>query len=266
MIEFLTKNSNLITILSSLATLASALIALATLFEVKRQRTASYKPDVLIKSFLISFSKSIFQIGEDEILKFKACDFNDYSNNFDEIEFKVSPLYKVNNLGFGVAKNVECQWRFDYSAAINKIQNVIASDFELRKDQQLNLYFLRKLGDETFHFTLNSEFDKQEIDYISPIGVQNHFHFHAIPKIIPASYLLFLQFKEELLSETGQNFHVFEFKEFDFPKPELRIKYQDINGKWHKRRFRFSVTAVNTQIDEKLELTREFCYLHFELK
>lgn len=265
MIEFLLKNKDLIIILASIGTFVSAMIAVFTLFEVKKQRLSLYLPDILIKSFTVSISKSPLFKEKEELIQYKTSDFNNYSNDYNNIEFEVSAKYRVDNVGFGVAKNLICQWQFDTKKAIKVIEKILPSDFNISWHKDLNIYFLDNLKNEDFHYSANANIDKQGIDYITPISVQKHFHLHTIPEVIIFCHYLFLIYKNNLTEKSGENFNVFEFYDYKFPMPTLRIKYKDINGKKHKRNYKFKLTAVNTQVDEVLDLTKEFAYLEFEL-
>ena len=52
MVDFLTQYKDFLLILAGIGTFISALIAVFTLIEVKKQRLSTYKPDVLIKSLM----------------------------------------------------------------------------------------------------------------------------------------------------------------------------------------------------------------------
>ena len=55
-----------------------------------------------------------------------------------------------------------------------------------------------------------------------------------------------------------------EFEEF--PKVNLRIDYFDLNKKRYTQKYCFKTSIVTTQVDEKLDMTKEFGYLLFELE
>lgn len=265
-VELLLKNKELIITLASIGTFVSAMIAVFTLFEIKKQRQSLYLPDILIKSFTVSISKSPLNKENEELIQYKTSVFNDYSKNYNDIDFEVSAKYKVDNVGFGVAKNLICQWHFSTKEAIKEIEKILPSDFNFSWHKGLNLYLLNNLRNEDFHYSANANIYKQEIDYITPISVENHFHFHTIPEIIIFCHYLFLIYKTNLTGKSGENFHVFEFFEYKFPNPALSIKYKDINGKTHKKLYKFKLTAVNTQIGDAIDLTKEFAFLEFELR
>jgi hypothetical protein len=265
MIDFLIENKEFIAILSGIGTFLSALIAIFTLNEVKKQRLTLYKPEILIKSFAVSISKNPLHKEIDELILYKVADFNDYSINFNSIDFEVSPKYKVENLGFGIAKNVKCEWKFKTEKAISLIEKIMPDSYELKRHNNLNTFYLSNLNDEEFYYSTNANISRDNIDYISPINVQKHFHYHVIPEIIIFTHYLYFIFKSNLIEKTAENFNIFEFNN-QLPKPTLVIEYKDLNGKKYKNEFNFNVTVVATQTNENLDLTNEFAYLEFELE
>jgi hypothetical protein len=257
---------DLVMIFSGIGTFISSLIAVFTLIEVKKQRHSYYKPDILIKTFLVAISKSPFLKNEEELLEYKTCNFNDYSNNYNEVKYEVSAKYKVENLGFGIAKNVKCQWKFDAKKAIQLIDKELSKNFSFSLHKNLNLYFLNDSNNENFHYSAFTKIEKQNIDYIAPINIQSHSHLHTVPNIIMYTHYLFLLFKEKLLEEKADNFGIFKFEEYKFPAPSLMIEYRDLNNKKYMKEYKFELTAVSTQVDEVLDMTKEFAYLEFEIK
>ena len=266
LINFLIENKELILILSGIGTFISSIIAIFTLTEVKKQRLSLYKPEILLKTFLVTISKSPLVKESGELLYYKVSNFNDYSNNYNDIQFEVFPKYKVENLGLGIAKNITCKWSFDVKAAIKEIEKIMPNNLSFDYHKDLNLYFLQNNLNEEFHYSSNADIHKQNIDYISPIKIQQHFHFHSIPDIIIFTHILFLLLKNDLIEETGKDFHIFSFDKYKFPEPTLHIEYRDLNNKKHSNKFNFKLDAVQTQIGGELDLTKEFCYLEFKIE
>lgn len=266
MIEFLLKNKELIAVLSGIGTFISAMIAVFTLKEVKKQRLSLYQPDILLKSFTVLISKSPLTKENEELLVYKVSDFNDYSKNYNLVDFDITPKYKVNNLGLGIAKHIKCKWDFDSEKAIKLISKLLPKDFHFSYHAKLNLYFLHNSKNEDFHYSANANISKNIIDYIPPINIQEHFHYHSIPEIIIFTHYLFLLFKNNLVEKNGDNFGIFEFNDYKFPSPTLNIEYRDINNKKYIKTYKFNISAVGTQVDDLLDLTKDFSYLQFEVK
>ena len=130
----------------------------------------------------------------------------------------------------------------------------------------MSLYFLNDCNNKDFHYSAFTKIEKQNIDYIAPINIHSHSHLHTVPNIIIYTHYLFLLFKKELLKEKVDNFNIFKFEEYKFPTPSLIIEYIDLNNKKYKKEYKFELTAVSTQIDEVLDMTKEFAYLEFDVK
>ena len=264
--NFITQYKDWIVSLAGIGTFIASLIAIFTLREVKKQRLSLYQPDLRIKSFNISTNKSPLLIKENELLCYKVTDFNDYEINFNEVKFEINPNYKLENLGFGVAKNVRCIWKFNHKKAMKMIEEIKTQDFIISGHKNLNYYFLNRNIDDGFQYSSISDIYNQLIDYVAPISIRKNTHYHAIPEIILFCHLLYVIFKLELTGSKGENFNFFELKDVDFPKPSLIIEYFDLNRKKYTEKFDFEVSAIATQIDNTLELDKEFMYLNFEIK
>jgi len=264
--NFITTYENWIVSLAGIGTFISSLIAIYTLREVKKQRLSQYQPDVRIKSFNVSTNKSPLKIKQGELLRYRVCDFNDKSINFDKIKFEVNPNYKVENLGFGVARNVKCSWNFNHKKAKKIIDKIISQEYEITDYKELDYYFLNLRFDDEFQYSAITNIEAHHIDYIAPINIQEHNHYHSIPDIILFSHILFLIFQLNLTGDIGKNFHIFEFKDYDFPIPTLKIEYVDLNNKKYVVRFDFDIAAVVTQIGDNIDFNKEFMYLNFDIK
>lgn len=259
--NWITENKDLIEIIAGLGTFISALIALFTLIEVKKQRQSTYKPELVIKSFIIAPSKSPLRLNLDELLAYKVSDFNDYSSNFNEVPFQITPIYRVDNFGFGIAKNVKCTWKFDIKKAISLIEKALDNSYRINNHH--NYYFLEHLKKQEFHYSSNQQINSDDTDYIAPISIQKNHDYHSVPGIIIFSHLLYLIFKEKLQGENPKQFYVFEFDEF--PKPCIYIEYFDLNNKKYSKTMTFEVAAVSSQTAENIDMNKEFCMLQFNL-
>jgi len=248
-----------------LGSLVSAIIAVFTLKEVIKQRLSTYKPEVLIKSFNLSISKNPLFKDKEELLLYKTSPFNDSSVNWNDLKFSVSKNYKIDNIGFGPAKNIICKWQFDIKKAIRMIQDILPSNYgmEHHKFTSYELYSLKDLRNDDFYYSAGTEIYDHRIDYISPINVMDNFQLHSLPEIIIFSHYLYLIFKMELTQVEVPSFYVFDFEYF--PRPTLVIDYRDMNGKAYRQKSTFKVSAVTTQLEDTARMDEEFAYLNFEL-
>lgn len=260
--EWIKEYSTVINALASVGAFISALVALFTLKEIKKQRRSAYKPELFIKSFIVELSKSPLVKNKDELLRYKISNFNDYSVNYNEVESQVYVTYIINNLGFGIAKNVKCKWHFDFEKAIKMIKEELPNEFEISK--HTGSFYLTKKNDDNFFYSANHEQDVDTTDIIAPIQISPNNHYHSIPEIIIFSHMLYLSFKLNLIKSPAEQFHIYDFE--SFPKPTLAMEYQDLDDKKYKKTISFNVEGVTSQIGEELDLNREFCMLQFNVE
>ncbi len=268
MIEFLNKYEDAFSLIASLGALISALVAFFTVYEIKKQRLSLYKPDVLLKSFIVSITKSPLQHSSKELIKYKVRDLNDTKENIHKLDFQLEPRFKFENLGFGIAKRIKCKWQFDEKKALQKINEIIPNKYEIKSNEGWKTIELINKESQTVQWTCWSDpnFNQQEINYIAPININEHHHYLPIPDIILFMHWLFLLFNENLIETTGYNFYHFDFKESGFPVPKLRVEYFDLNNKIYKKNIELSVFAITMSVKEELDLTKEFAFLQFEVK
>lgn len=255
---------DLINISASIGAFVSAVVAVVTLREIKKQRESTYKPELVMRSLNIGISKSPFCLGEDEILEYKVSNFNDYSTNYNEVKNSTFAGYLLNNLGFGIAKKVTCTWIYDHEKAIEELRNVIGEDFRI--NHHTGSYYLEDLKDDNFFYSANYSFDfgPDFTEYIAPVSVEKNFNFHSVPRVILFTHYLYLIFEFQIHTTVPQQFGVYEFE--SLPKPRLEIEYFDLNDKKYKKTISFKIVAVASQIGDVINPNEEFCMLQFNVE
>lgn len=266
--KFLLDNKELITILSGIGTFISSIIAIYTLREVIKQRLSTYKPEILIKSFIVYINKSPLELKPDELLLYKTNNFNEYKKNPEESickEFSESCLYKVENLGFGPAKKIKLTWNYDTKKALDILEKMFPDRYYFNQYQPLKYYFLVDKSNADYHFSLmNQNVTSQSTDYLTPINIKEHSHYHSIPNEIILTHYLYYIFKNNLINTSNENcYGDDDFRKLS--KPQLKIEYEDINGKKYSKDYKFKISLVPTQIDEMMEMDKEFGYLLFSV-
>lgn len=266
MYEIILKHKEIVNIIASIGTFISAIIAVKTLLEVKKQRLSTYKPELFLKSFVVYIQKSPLFLNPNELILFKIENFNEYNN--DEAlkkEFNISPLYKIENLGFGIAKNVKVTWTFDIAKALRILKKEFNQDFYLYEYKPLEYTFLKKKNNENFQIAfINKNNIIQTTDYIPPINVKEHTHYHSIPKDITVLHFLYFIFKNKLTERINENYCNSDFT--SFPKIKMTVEYYDINNRKYTKKYKFKTSIITTQIEDKIDMTKEFGYLLFELE
>src|SRR6266496_384489 len=107
---------NIVTsIIAQVLTLVTILLVYQTLSEMKTQRKASQKPELIIPDVTISGldgSNGLFIATSWANLK----EDGDSSN-------EVFPFVTIYNIGAGAAKEISLNWKFDVSSAVKSIQD-----------------------------------------------------------------------------------------------------------------------------------------------
>lgn len=266
MTKFFLEHKEIINLLASIGTFISAIIALYTLIEVKKQRLSTYKPEILIKSFLVYINKSPLFLESDEPLLFKTDNFNEYKIDKNQSkEFEISCLYKIENLGFGLAKNIKVSWSFEMEKALKILEKELNEEFYFTQYKPLKYYFLNKNDDENFQISfINENKIIQTTDYITPINVKEHTHYHTIPKDIVTIHFLYYIFKNKLTRKISKTNYSVEFE--NFPQIKMRIEYYDLNNKKYINNYKFKTSIVTTQHEDEIDMSREFGYLLCEIE
>jgi hypothetical protein len=202
----------------------------------------------------------------DELLLFKAENFNEYKDDkTQKKEFGVSSLYKIENLGFGIAKNIKVTWKFKMDRALQILEKEFTEDFYFSEYKPFKYYFLKRRSDDNFQMSfINENRIIQTTDYITPINVKEHTHYHSIPKEITILHFLYYIFKNNLIKEINENSYTFDFD--DFPKVEMIVEYYDLNNKKYTNKYKFKTSIITTQIEDEIDMNKEFGYLLFELE
>lgn len=240
---------NYISILASLGTFVSAIVAVITLRALKRQTNSSYMPDIFLSFYT---SNKIKVCGWNKVEKKEVS----IAATLNDEEFEAHGLlYSIENVGFGVAKNLNIYVEFNYDKAIDMITSVLPSTHKLEIFSEtiriseiatnncfVSIYCTRDLNNTNYDFILprkDEKFDR------SP-SIQ--------PSIIQLLSIYFL-FKREL--HLVKNDYLIFHEDFEsFPKPILKIEYKDIGGIIHKRKFEtsFSLSISNLDGDNDLSL------------
>lgn len=229
----------LMNIIASIGTLIAALIALFTLLEIKMQRKESNKPELAIRGKLI-FIYSIKY--KDYYLPFLFSDSEIYSQEREEGLSNCK--LDVVNVGIRSAKNVKCEWEFDFESAIDSI-NRLDSDrlFDFNLCNQRLVVAMDKAGYKKYTM-IENVFRIQQFDFIlnSVTG-----SYDTVYLYIPTIVLEFFTIKHCLLSGYYKSDEISpsHTSDIEFPKPIVKIYYEDISGIHYNKKYVFDVNLMS---------------------
>jgi len=254
-----------VNIVAGTGTFISSIIALFALKEVIKQRRAMYQPKLYFNEFSLSVKGNPY--SEKKSLYFY------YLHNLHEPEredsrkgYSVSAQFFFENIGYGVASNINYEWSFDYVKAAKllcKLDSKFRYEYD-KKDQSLVIIY------DNNYFSSYSCDDigkNRRIDFVKPESQQQNFKPTSIPICITNIHMDFVLAKNKMFAEKCKRF---DFEEFDnFPVPKLNISYHDIAGKKYEAVYSFDIRCYNSfrQIDNKLiDTEKDYASLSFYLK
>lgn len=204
--------------LSAIASLITAIIALLTVREIKKQREHSYYPDLNLANFeffVYKYDKEEQNEEEKDDTIFlyyakKQIEESQPKTGYNELSIN------INNIGFGVAKAINYEWSFDFREA----QKVIdANAFELNEDD-FCITFSSLNVDWTY--ALNEENYGDFINFILPYSQENRNIEIRIPQYFMDLYWVYMA-KGLLTKDVSIGDR--------FPPIVLSINYENIHGK-----------------------------------
>lgn len=227
----------------------TAIITLFTINEMRKQRIHSYHPDLNMANFSFYVYKGDF----DE--EFKTVSLYSYRDKQDEnspIKGYNELTININNIGFGVAKDIKWRWNFDLEKAKEAIcNNDIVSwkkkeDFLCIDSKDLNIEWIYDIEEENIGSSFN---------FILPYSNENRQTEIIIPSYFIDMYWLYMVI--ELLIRKK------EIIKIDFPSLELYLNYTDIHAKKLEKIF-----FINLKFDflaAPSEESRQLAKFRFEI-
>lgn len=229
----LNEIKEIVLIVSGIGTFVSALVAMFTVLEIKKQRLSSYKPEIILDSFVSFFFADKF-LTKDDNIRYKTTKYLENNQRpLKETDKTISMHYLLQNIGFGTAKYVEGYWSFDYKKASKVLQRYINEDYVIENDS--GGFSIRNEKTDFWLFFSKSNLEKDTIDFILPESQGENGKGQIVPNIITKVYAYYVVFKYNI--KVGVNEEPC-YEEFDeLPKPKFKVTYKDFNNKKHAKTF-----------------------------
>ena len=230
-------DSNTLTMLSSLVGLVTAVAALFTILEMKRQRVSSYKPELVIIPPVLLFEPST---GFPPLL----CRRKDLPLDQPLIPVSVDCI----NIGAGAARDLLAMWEFDHQLAVAEV-----SPFVTYRGYSIWLeHGNTRIDFEEDGQTMMTSFTDPQVTSSMPylLPVQAPENIFRIP--LPPDYLLFMRLGIYCIPSHPSN----EGARVALPNTPpltLRLTYSDVGGARRLRVFRlqlrFSMFSASSRPD-----------------
>ncbi|EPU9477493.1 hypothetical protein [Vibrio vulnificus] len=227
--------SEWLTLASSLGALGAATISLFTLFELFRQRKASYKPDICVL-------KRRFAVRGEGIGKFGTP-----TNWFHEdSELGGMASIQLVNVGVGAAKHISAKWIFEQSTLvkeINKLAQEAHEEFYIHEDGT----FLSVKDSSQTSYMINAQMNEFNFEYLLPASQDKR----GIVLTLPPSYSFLLSLFVGLSFRAHEKIPAKKLSSI-----ELKLEYSDIGKNKHSSKHMIKLELSSIQkTDNSMEFT-----------
>ena len=238
-----------INIIIASITLITAIIAFLTINEMRKQRVHSYFPDINLANF------SFYVYKADDTEEIDSIYLYSYKNQKEENE-KIGGFNElkteINNIGFGVAKNIKWNWTFD----IKEAEKVICKDESVKWENGEDFISIDSSKIKVkWAFDLKEDNIGGNFNFLLPYSNENRKNEIVIPDYFINLYWLYMVNQIEPTPKTLYDY---------FPPLELNLNYTDIHSNELKKTF--SIRLNFDMIAGIRDKTKELAKLKFEIE
>ncbi|EHT4943735.1 TPA: hypothetical protein RQL08_004211 [Vibrio vulnificus] len=207
--------SDWISLGSSVGALVAALVALVSFFELVRQRKSSYKPDMAVLS-------NQFVIEHNENSERFSCFWSGLTSHDEGFR-----TLRIVNVGLGVAKDLQIEWKFDVKKLYQKVAMSCPQDTPIEEKLVLEgeEVFI-KVGNISALLPLTSE-PENELPYLVPSTISTDGHLINIPPSYEALVAVWVY----NMMVTGSDW---DFS--DIEPLQLKLSFFDLGRKKHTQK------------------------------
>ena len=230
--------ANVVSIIGILGTWVTILLVYFTLREMRHQRLASQKPDIVIIETRIAGYVSAARDASDLFV-------GRYTGK-EEVKFY--------NVGFGVAKNIRVRWVGKYHETIAQIKeycydNSVPIVLKLGKD---NLTISEQGTDTYFNLSLSDEsFDHNYLhNYLMAVSVTSEGLSFGVPSTFLALITILMYLKGHIARQYPHEEPTRDLG-IDFPPMQLEISFDDVEDTHYVRRFDVTVSPGSYWVAEE---------------
>ena len=234
--------ATIISIVGIVGTWITIVLVYFTLREMRNQRIASQKPDLILPKSIVH---GYVYAREGKTVLVPRYWSNDKAVKDEMLNWERSGLLRLYNVGFGVAKNIELKWIGYYDEALQEIR-----DYCYQNSVPI---ILKSEGDGVF----------VESDVFTSLSPQTFNHDFLMPSSItsegltssvPDAFVELVSIMIYLKYHYGRR-HLNEMSEVEVSTlpMKLEINYDDLENSHYSKKFevRFSVSGLHIYADEK---------------
>lgn len=266
--SILNNEMSLFELISLNLTLGSLLVIYFTLFELKKQREAIYKPDIVLKSsgrFFIYNEKDCYFANspslwvDEETTKAKIFSKNNSLEEYERLKMPDQEIFKelsknpnrneigipLFNIGKGAAKNIDIKWKFD-----------LDEYFEEKKTKNLKKFDFTGTFVASKNISEDSYFSRK-IDYITP-SITGSLDENIEKVYIPYDFQLL--FNKYIILEKKEDSNI------SSNILKLNISYDDLANQRHFKKFIFNFQEGYGSWNSNLNELKTTVIYHMEMK
>ena len=202
--------TEIISLVTSIAACLSAVAALAVVYQNYKQRTASYRPElVLVKTTV-------------ELQSFEKAQGVPRVTNANNSSHHFIPIV---NVGLGAARDLKISWKFPVDKLVSLANRHARSALNHAYFEYRSGFLSMKKSETQMQWTIHWRAEREaEIDYILPAPMQGS---QTNQLRLPMTYVLLVAGIHHLVFEARPS----EWP--DIPPLECRLEYSDIGGAKH---------------------------------
>lgn len=243
-IEWVTsfKSSDVKWLVTVLLTLLGLYIAF------KKLKKSIPKPELVIQ-FYPGMSVIIRGFTKDK----RDISFVHHNNEGEEFEAR-GILYRIENIGPGMAKNVSIEWNFDLQFAL-KMLSIYARPLLEVVEHNHGVDILNNEGKELVSTMFYSLDHPTFYKFISPRDKEKFNKSPNLCETIAELFVIYFLLKKDILTEWRIDSELLSDELEDFPTPVAIVSYEDLEDRKYKKEYKTSLSISTGLLDEQIDLS-----------
>lgn len=212
------------------------------LIEMQAQREASYQTDLIIlrNQFYIHTGAGV-KIIDPNTHRETTKDDKSFLKINNDTEGDKEPNLFIHNIGRGVAKKIEYTFSYPVEEYITIMKKFNVDKYFIINSDKSSGYVMNKGAPQSKYYGFpDLEQSTKHIDYILTADLTDQ----STKILLPYFYIILNFFKDELYVHKAFNDYKVEDYQNLFPKLQFELKFSDISGKLHQKKYEFDITFI----------------------
>ena len=232
------NTNQIILIISSIATWITAVIILFTLREMARQRIDAIRPQIVpVRQNVFAKKDPSNKLDTPIFWLSDLMEENEKTKNYGRYNIKLF------NLGNGAAKNIKVLWSFPLEEFTEHVNSISPKGKYRVAIVPKALLGMTVYQNGSLVESINLELDmKCDYDYLLPVSIEST----GLSVQFPISYSILFSLYSDIIynSDVMQTMSDKPGANYSIPPLQLKISYEDLNGKKYHAAFKFTITII----------------------